>query len=183
MNRAIITSYTNKEIDLIDIKPSNITLEDIAHGLSYTCRFVGQCKHFYSVAQHSINCLKVADSFDYNKELKLYTLLHDASEAYICDMPSPLKKLLPEYSRYEKYLQKTIYQRFDLEEISIFNKKLIKEIDNIMFYKEWKELMDIYYDDEYTNLYIPNLNFEYKSMEQVEIEFIQEAKKLIKYKY
>ena len=180
MNKVMITSFLGKEINLIDIDSSQITLEDIAHGLSYLCRYSGQCRHFYSVGQHSINCLKVSDVFGYDEKLKIYTLLHDASEAYICDIPSPLKRLLPEYKKYEISLQDAIYERFNLEKITPTDKRLVKQVDNIMFSKEWKELMDPNHEDQYTELSIPNLDFTYQSMKIVEEEFLKETKRLIK---
>ncbi len=180
MEKSIIVTYLGEVITLLDIGNAKINLEDIAHGLSYTCRFAGQCKDFYSVARHSINSLRVAEHFGYNDELKLYTLLHDASEAYICDIPSPLKKLLPAYKKYENDFQTNIYKTFGLPEITDDKKKLVKEIDNIMFSKEWKVLMDSSFEDKNTGLLIPNLIFSSKNMEEVEKEFLIEAKKLIK---
>ena len=180
MDKHIIVTYLGEVISLLDIEKAKINLEDIAHGLAYTCRFAGQCKDFYSVASHSINCLRVAEHFGYSNELKLYTLLHDASEAYICDIPSPLKKLLPEYKKYENAFQTNIYRTFGLEEITEDKKKMVKEIDNIMFSKEWKVLMDISFEDKNTGLIIPNLTFSSKNIEKVEEEFLIEAKRLIK---
>ena len=67
----------------------DIDIEDIAHGLAYTCRFNGQSTAFYSVAQHS---LMVADLVA--DELKLEALMHDAAEAYLGDVVKPLKEAL-----------------------------------------------------------------------------------------
>jgi len=180
MEKHIIVTYLGEVISLLDIENAKVNLEDIAHGLANTCRFAGQCKDFYSVASHSINCLRVAEHFGYSDELKLYTLLHDASEAYICDIPSPLKKLLPEYKKYENRFQSNIYKTFGLQEITDDKKKLVKEIDNIMFSKEWQVLMDSSFEDKNTSLLIPNLIFLLKNMEEIEKEFLIEAKKLIK---
>lgn len=180
MGEGILVTYSGEEISLLDIEESKIHIEDIAHSLSYICRFAGQCKYFYSVGSHSINCLRVAEHFGYNNELKLYTLLHDATEAYICDMPSPLKKLLPEYKKYENILESIIHKKFVLNEITENDKVKVKEIDKIVFSKEWKELMDCNYEDYYTKLLIPDLNFSYQNMETVEKQFLIEAKKLIK---
>ena len=180
MGEGILVTYSGEEISLLNIEEVKINIEDIAHALSYICRFAGQCKQFYSVGSHSINCLRVAEHFGYSDELKLYTLLHDATEAYICDMPSPLKKILPEYKKYENDLESIIHKRFGLNQLTEFDKAKIKEIDKIVFSQEWKELMNYNYEDQYTNILIPNLDFSYQNMETVEKQFLIEAKKLIK---
>lgn len=90
-----------------DINTINIT--DIAHALSMQCRFSGHTKFHYSVAQH---CVYV--SYLCNIEDAFYGLLHDASEAYLVDVPKPLKdsgKFL-EYKILEKNLQNMIYQKY-----------------------------------------------------------------------
>ena len=83
-----------------------IALEDIAHGLAYQCRFNGQTKTFYSVAQH---CLMVADLV--SDELRAAALLHDAAEAYLGDMVKPLKALIPDYGSIESAVSELIALR------------------------------------------------------------------------
>ena len=61
-------------------------IDEIAHALSNLCRFTGHTTSFYSVAEHSC---RVADLLP--EGLKLSGLLHDASEAYLGDLASPLK--------------------------------------------------------------------------------------------
>jgi hypothetical protein len=88
---------------------SDFTLEDIAHGLAMTCRFAGQCPRFYSVAEHSVHVSRLVAS-----KLAWDALMHDAAEAFICDMPKPLKELLPEYKLIEKRVERAIAARFGL---------------------------------------------------------------------
>jgi hypothetical protein len=80
-------------------KPDQICIEDIAHALAAEPRYNGHTKYPYSVAQHSVNMYKVAP-----KAFKLESLLHDATEAYMKDIPTALKSLLPEYQRLEDNL-------------------------------------------------------------------------------
>ena len=55
-----MNTFSGKKFDPMDIKAEDICLEDIAHALSLLCRGGGHLKHFYSVGQHSINCMKEA---------------------------------------------------------------------------------------------------------------------------
>jgi hypothetical protein len=107
--RALIRTFTGQSIDLLDPDPSAITIEDIAHGLAQTCRFSGQCPRFYSVAEHAIRV-----SYMVPEREGLAALLHDASEAYLSDLVSPVKALggLSGYRALEARLMDVIYQRF-----------------------------------------------------------------------
>lgn len=126
-----------------DIRDINII--DIAHGLSQLCRFNGQTKTFYSVAQHS-----VIVASHVRPEHRKHALLHDASEAYLTDLPTPLKRL-PEFKPYrdaEAYLQRLIYTAFGLdpiepEEIAIVDKRVfVTEARDLM--REPIRYMDLY---------------------------------------
>lgn len=109
---SIITS-SGESLRLFQPRPWQIHLEDLAQGLSNTCRFAGQSRHFYSVAEHSILVadLVVANGYP---ELEAVALMHDAAEAFIGDMVSPLKCHLPEYRISESRLRAAIADRFDL---------------------------------------------------------------------
>src|ERR1035441_5023331 len=91
--------------------PADIRIEDIAHAPSNQCRLAGHAREFYSVAEHSVRV-----SQHCRPEDALWGLLHDASEAYLCDVPAPLKEL-PAFGAYraaERSLQGTIAARFGL---------------------------------------------------------------------
>lgn len=121
--RYIIT-YTGVRFWPLDPRPEEINIEDIAHSLSMLCRFNGHIKNFYSVSEH---CVRV--SAECRKENKLCGLLHDASEAYLCDIPTPLKQELPDYLQYEQQLQNVIYEHFGIfketEDVKIADKVLL----------------------------------------------------------
>jgi hypothetical protein len=88
-----------------DPRPEDFDIGDIAHALSHTCRYAGHVREFYSVAQHSVLVATEAaklwrPSHGGTREgAALWGLLHDASEAYLVDIPRPLKEL-PEMAGY-----------------------------------------------------------------------------------
>lgn len=106
---AWIQTYKDIKFNPWDIQPEDIHIEDIAHALANTCRWGGHCNEFYSVAQHSV---MVMQRVPY--EYKLTALLHDASEAYIGDMPSPIKATLPDYQLLEDTIMGAIAARFNI---------------------------------------------------------------------
>jgi hypothetical protein len=89
-------------------------IAEIAHALSNACRYGGHCSQFYSVAEHSVLVSEIAE------ELKLCdpfeALMHDASEAYICDIPGPWKHMLPDYQKLEADLERKLQAFFQLPE-------------------------------------------------------------------
>ena len=95
----------------LDPNPEKILIADIAHALAHQCRFGGHASKFYSVAEHSVHVSRIC-----LPEHALWGLLHDASEAYLVDLPRPLK-LLPEFAPYreaERRLQRAVAVRFGL---------------------------------------------------------------------
>ncbi|MDW9357478.1 hypothetical protein GOL81_26255 [Sinorhizobium medicae] len=104
--------------DLLDPWNSHFTIEDISQGLSNICRYAGQCRDFYSVAEHSLHVCDTAAEF------KLEALLHDAAEAFIGDITRPLKQLLPEYKAIEANVEAAIYSRFGLNQMATPHVKL-----------------------------------------------------------
>lgn len=88
-----IETFTGVYVDTARPQAKTIYLQDIAHGLARTCRFGGQCSDFYSVAEHAVLCAWYADGRGALNE-QLACLHHDDAEAYLGDVPRPMKKLL-----------------------------------------------------------------------------------------
>lgn len=128
-------SFKGRQLWPCDLRPEEIDIEEIAHGLSMICRFGAQCSAFYSVAQHSV---LVAEQLP--DHLKLCGLLHDATEAYLGDMIRPLKRL-PEmagYSAFERRAWEVIAVRFGLP---VEMPPEVKEADNRMLITERRDLL------------------------------------------
>lgn len=96
-----IQTFTGKAFWPLEPAPEDVCIEDIAHALSLLCRFGGHCSKFYSVAEHSVLAAAKAG---------IHGLLHDAAEAYLLDLPRPIKRVLPEYRTLEDKLLTVIYQ-------------------------------------------------------------------------
>lgn len=114
LSSSILTS-TGKWFDILKPDPSLIDVQDIAGALSKLCRFGGHSKQFYSVAEHSILAAELmSQRYGNNQVLMRWALLHDASEAYVVDIPRPAKRQLAEYMSIENVIQNAIAERFGL---------------------------------------------------------------------
>jgi hypothetical protein len=112
---------------------STYTIEDIAHALSRVCRFGGHTESHYSVAQHSVLSSYLAED-----EFKFDALMHDAAEAFLGDIPSPLKMLLPDYKTIEIRVEKAIFERFG---VSFPLPQNVKEVDKMMLAIEKRDVI------------------------------------------
>lgn len=102
-------TFTGRPFWPLDPRPDEIHIEDIAHALSLQCRYAGHCRRFYSVAEHCVLlAIHVPPAF------KLWALLHDAAEAYLTDIPRPLKGDLGGYAALEDRVMAAVCARFGL---------------------------------------------------------------------
>jgi len=107
-----VDTYTGQRFYPLDPRPGDIRLEDIAHGLANTCRYSGQCQHYYSVATHS---RYVSDALAGEGPLvQLYGLFHDAAEAYVGDVPRPLKRELDRFEQVEREILGAVWDRLSV---------------------------------------------------------------------
>lgn len=97
------------QFDLLNPTASAVHPRDIAASLARICRFNGHCRDHYSVAEHSLRVAELVAP-----EHKLVALLHDATEAYVGDMVSPLKQMLPAYQQIEQRIWHIICERFGI---------------------------------------------------------------------
>ena len=131
-NMATLETVSGRKIDVSNPNPADIVIEDIAWALSRMPRFSGHSIPYvpYSVAQH---CIQVAEDLkEYGPGIQLLGLLHDAAEAYINDLPSPVKHI-PEIhaviKKLEDSLMTAIYTALDLEMPTERQAELVKIAD------------------------------------------------------
>ena len=128
-----ILTRSGRHPDFLDPRPGEIEIFDIAVALSRECRFSGQTRRAYSVAQHSVLASRIVPD-GFARE----ALLHDATEAYLRDLSRPLKHLLPEYLRLERRLDRVIRQKFGLP---VEKSDPVDLADRILLATEKRDLM------------------------------------------
>ena len=117
-------TYTGKRIDIANFKESDICLEDISHALTKICRFGGNMPldQHYSVAMHSLYLSDYASRKGYSLDMQRYLLMHDASEAYLGDIISSIKAMLPDYQELEEHISGIIYSKYNIMHHSLTQK-------------------------------------------------------------
>lgn len=146
----ILTCFYGSAINFADLDESKINILDIAHRLSNINRFNGGTLTPYSVGKHCITVFKEAHNQQPNNiKLQLYALLHDATEAFMGDMVSPLKVSQDKFSNLENKLLHVIYEKLGIESLlpSEQDKSVVNSIDKDMCYAEWYKLNGDYLCD------------------------------------
>ena len=102
-------TFTGIEFHPFAPVPEAILLADIAHALARQCRYGGHVSSWYSVAEHSVLVSTLVPPAD-----ALWGLLHDSDEAYLPDLPAPIKRAFPDYQAAGDRLRAVVMQRFHL---------------------------------------------------------------------
>jgi hypothetical protein len=126
-----ITTATGSPFDLARPETWDGSVDSIAIGLGNTCRFGGQTRGFYSVAEHSVHVMDLVRQGGYPPVLQLAALLHDAHEAFYGDVVAPMKPLVPELVRLMERFDRVCEERFDLP-AGILSHEQVKVADRIM---------------------------------------------------
>lgn len=146
-----ITTSTGRNFYPLDIREGDIHENDIKSGLCNSGRWTGQLPEgFYSVAQHVCMCAALAP-----KEFAWEAFHHDDSEAYISDISRPLKHILTEYSRIEKYVESKIAEHFNIPfpmspEVKLVDNRMLVTEARFFYSTVSGYLRPIYYDDPFS---------------------------------
>lgn len=133
MSASWILTQSGKQFDLLAPAADMVVLDDIAHALANICRFAGYTQTHYSVGQHSVLASHLVPPAD-----ALHALLHDAAEAYVGDMVSPLNDLLPGFKAIEARIWRAIAARFGIAKEMPAS---IKEADLVLMATERRDLL------------------------------------------
>lgn len=173
-----IVTVSGIHLNPLTARAEDIRLGDIAHALSLICRGGGHETHFYSVAQHCISCCREAEARGYSKRIRLACLLHDASEAYMADLVTPLKDQFPGYREAEDRLLDLIWTCFLGSAPTAEERKIVFEIDKDFLSYEFKYLMPEECGTRYQKI-LTKPSMEYESPKQVEETYLALAEDLL----
>jgi hypothetical protein len=134
----VVETYSGRQFDLFDPASETVHLPDVAAGLAHTCRFGGHCRTFYSVAHHSLH---VSREVDGGPRLQLVGLLHDAGEAYVGDVPRPLKTELDGFDRLESDVLRAVWAALDVAPPSDAEWERVTEADDRLLRYEADRLL------------------------------------------
>lgn len=173
----IIQTFSGNIFDFDNISSNVIDPVDIIHALSNQCRWSGHTSSFLSVAQHSCNCFDVAISQTGREDIAAEALLHDAAEAYVVDVPRPIRSLLPSYDDLVCKVETVVMKNFGLPHIMSDE---VKEIDNRMLVTEYYQLISNFGEkpmlesmSDYSKVFPPysDLKIESWNSERSKVEF------------
>ena len=133
-----IDTWSGRKFWPLDPHPQDVAIEDIAGALSNLCRFGGHTREFYSVAQHSVLVAEVLSAEP--ADTRMWALLHDAAEAYLVDVPRPLKTTaaFASYREAEQRILAAIAKAFGLPTAM---PKQIDSADRLLLATESRDLM------------------------------------------
>ena len=159
-----IHTHSGAKVNIEDPRPETIHMEDIAHALTFLCRGGGNTNIFFPVARHCVYCAQEAIRRGLGPVVALACLLHDASEAYMVDLPKPIKdNLFPEYRVYEGRVLDCVYEKFIGRKLTAKELDLVDEIDHDLLMYDLKYLLNM--DVELPKIHI-ELNYEFEPFEQ-----------------
>ena len=98
------------------------------------------CKRMFSVAEHSIWVAKLGHPDDI-----VYGLIHDAHEAYLSDIPKPLKDAFPALKEAASRIDTLVYQKLGIQAPS---EETIHRVHMADEYSAWIESRVLFEDQQ-----------------------------------
>lgn len=135
-----VATWSGKQYHFLKPSPDEICLEDICKALSQINRYGGHTNFPYSVGQHSLLIMEKLGQDGYSKIVQLYGLMHDFSEAYLTDIPTPIKHQLPDYQIMEELCMEAIYKHFGILPPNDLVQQIVKFYDTAILESEVKAL-------------------------------------------
>jgi 5'-deoxynucleotidase YfbR-like HD superfamily hydrolase len=130
-----IITFTGRQVDPFNLQPEDVNIVDIAHSLSHQNRYGGHTIVPYSVAQHCLRMEFAIEKECNHLEMQIDALMHDASEAYITDIPKPIKERIPMIEEIEANVLNVIYQKYEIKHFLY-----VQELDKDSVFQEIKTL-------------------------------------------
>lgn len=135
-----ITLHTGKRFYPLQPRKEDITIFDIAHSLSRMVRYAGHLDALYTVGEHSLGCYHLAVKLGLPLRVQMFALMHDGSESIVCDVPRPVKQVIPQYKEIEDRIMNTIWDMVEIGKPTQEEYRLVKMLDNTMLYHEFEQL-------------------------------------------
>lgn len=139
--KPFIETFTGHTFSPLEPDADEIRIEDVAHALANQGRFSGHTRFRYSVGEHSVRVSELISEWGWSDDVALWGLLHDASEAYLVDLPTPLKltrEIGEPYRAAEEKLMIAVCARFGLP---VLEPVVVRIADVVMLATEVRDLM------------------------------------------
>lgn len=152
-----IQTHTGTIFYPLDPRIEEISIEDVSHGLSHKARFTGHTRKLYVTAEHSVRVSLHLCSLGASLMEQYVGLHHDDTDAYLPDVPTPLK-ILPEFKWFrdlEHHMQDLCFQKFGCV---VDDYSVIKNSDIVLLLTEKRDLMperNSNWNHKYTQMPIP----------------------------
>ncbi len=134
-----IETYTGRMVTPLLPDSATLGITDIAYALANKCRYSGHTQRFYSVAEHSVLMSQYGNYL--SPEIARWALLHDAVEAYLPDIPRPIKPGIPGWAEIEHRMEVAVLHHFGLDPLRALTREAVKTMDTRILLREAETLL------------------------------------------